>query len=272
VLRRDSENRPPAPKLVAVIADPVFSRGDARLKVKTASQNGEAASVSSGADQSRGWDLDAEISQSQLARSAQHCGITRDGKWTRLIFSRDEAESIARLAARDLRLEALDFAASKASATSPALSQYRMVHFATHGLLDSEHPELSGVVLSLVDEQGSLVDGFLRLQDIFNLNLPADLVVLSACRTGLGKEVRGEGLVGLTRGFMYAGAPRVIVSLWSVNDPATAELMRRFYEAMLKDEQRPAQALRTAQTSMWNDPHWGAPYYWAAFVLQGEWR
>jgi len=124
-------------------------------------------------------------------------------------------------------------------ATSNVLSQYRMVHFATHGLLDSNDPEFSGVVLSLVDEKGSPVDGFLRLRDIYNLNLPADLVVLSACETGLGKDVRGEGLIGLTRGFMYAGAPRVVVSLWSVNDRATAELMKRFYRAMLVDKQRP---------------------------------
>jgi CHAT domain-containing protein len=147
-----------------------------------------------------------------------------------------------------------------------------MVRFVTHGLLDSNHPELSGVVLSLVDEKGSPVDGFLRLHDIYNLNLPADLVVLSACETGLGKEVRGEGLIGLTRGFMYAGAPRVVVSLWSVNDRATAELMKRFYRAMLIDKLRPAAALRSAQMELRNDPRWSAPYYWAGFVLQGEWQ
>src|SRR5208283_1318502 len=273
VLRRESEDRPPAPKLVAVMADPVFSRRDVRLKPKMVSPTEEAGSVrSSSAGDSRGQNPETEIVQSELAKSARESGITRGGEWSRLLFSRDEAKSIAKLVATEAPLEDLDFAASKANATSPALSQNRIVHFATHGSLDSEHPELSGVILSLVDEQGKLVDGFLRLHDIFNLNLPADLVVLSACQTGLGKEVRGEGLVGLTRGFMYAGAPRVVVSLWSVNVPATAELMRRFYEAMLKDGQWPAQALKAAQIAMGNDPRWSAPYYWAAFVLQGDWR
>jgi CHAT domain-containing protein/Tfp pilus assembly protein PilF len=273
VLRRDIENRQSAAKLVAVLADPVFSTSDERVKSKVVSPNGVAGSGSASAGREpQRQNLEAEIFQSKFVRSAQDSGIMRDGGWVRLKFTRKEAESIVALVPEDLRLENLDFAASKISAASPTLAQYRMVHFATHGLLDSERPDLSGVVLSLVDEQGSQRDGFLRLHDVFNLNLAADLVVLSACQTGLGKEVRGEGLVSLTRGFMYAGAPRVVVSLWSVSDPATAELMRRFYEAMLKDRQRPVQALRTAQTSMTNDPRWSAPCYWAAFVLQGEWR
>ena len=116
----------------------------------------------------------------------------------------------------------------RATATSPVLGRYQILHFATHSLLNNQHPELSGIVLSLVDEQGQPQDGFLRLHDIYNLNLQADLVVLSACQTRVGKEIKGEGLVGLTRGFMYAGAPRVVASLWKVSDAATAELMRAF--------------------------------------------
>jgi CHAT domain-containing protein len=127
-------------------------------------------------------------------------------------------------------------------------------------------------VLSLVDEKGADTNGFLRLQDIFNLNLPAELVVLSACETGLGKDVQGEGVVGLTRGFMYAGAKRVAVSLWSVNDTATASLMTKFYQQMLDKELNPVAALRAAQLEMWKTDQWKAPYYWAAFVVQGEWR
>jgi CHAT domain-containing protein len=146
------------------------------------------------------------------------------------------------------------------------------VHVATHGLLNSQHPELSGIVLSLVDEQGHPQDGFLRLHEIYNLKLGADLVVLSACRTALGKEIKGEGLVGLTRGFMYAGVPRVLASLWDVRDEATAELMKRFYHSMLKDGLRPAAALRAAQVALWREKRWESPYYWAGFVLQGEWR
>jgi CHAT domain-containing protein len=169
-------------------------------------------------------------------------------------------------------MEALDFKANRVTATSSELSQYRIVHIATHGLLNSEHPELSGIVLSLVDEQGRPQDGFLRLHEIYNLNLPAELVVLSACRTALGKEIKGEGLVGLTRGFMYAGAARVMASLWKVQDDATAELMKRFYRGVLKDGMRPAAALRAAQVEMWKSKQWRSPYYWAAFVLQGEWK
>src|SRR5207244_8554109 len=126
-------------------------------------------------------------------------------------------------------------------------------------------------VLSLVDEKGAPRDGFLRANEIYNLKLNADLVVLSACRTGLGKEIRGEGLIGLTRGFFYAGAARVVVSLWDVNDEATAEVMGRFYKGVLGNGRlRPAEALRAAQVSLWREGRWRAPYYWAAFVLQGE--
>ena len=190
----------------------------------------------------------------------------------RLPFSRREAEAITALTPKGRRLKALDFAASRATATSEQLSQYRIVHFATHGLLNNVHPELSGVVLSLVDEAGQPLDGFLRLHEVYNLKLPAELVVLSGCQTALGKEIKGEGLVGLTRGFMYAGAARALVSLWSVSDEATAELMKRFYRGVLKDGLRPAAALRAAQVAMGKDQWWEAPYYWAGFVLQGEWR
>jgi CHAT domain-containing protein len=127
-------------------------------------------------------------------------------------------------------------------------------------------------VLSLVDEQGRPRDGFLGASEIYNLQLPAELVVLSACETGLGKEVKGEGLVGLTRGFMYAGAARVMVSLWSVSDKATSELMQRFYKRLLQERQRPAAAMRAAQVEMLRQPRWREPYFWAAFTLQGEWR
>ena len=169
-------------------------------------------------------------------------------------------------------MKAVDFKANRPTATSSELTQYRIIHFATHGLLNSQHPELSGVILSLVDEHGAPQDGFLRLNDVYNLNLPAELVVLSACNTGLGKEVRGEGLVGLTRGFMYAGSARVAASMWRVDDAATAELMRLFYTGMLKDGRPPAAALRAAQIEMFRQKRWQSPYYWAAFVLQGEWK
>jgi CHAT domain-containing protein len=171
-----------------------------------------------------------------------------------------------------MALRAVDFAASRRTALGPDLGQYRIVHFATHGVLDNENPGLSGVVLSLFGKSGQAQDGVLRLHDIYGLRLPAELVVLSACNTALGKPVRGEGLVGVVRGFMYAGAKRVVASLWKVDDDATGEMMRRFYRGMLQEGRSPAAALREAQVSLWRQDRWKPPYYWAAFILQGEWR
>ena len=192
--------------------------------------------------------------------------------FSRLPFTRSEAEGILSMVPRGSGLQALDFQASRETALSRELGDYRIVHFATHGLLHSEHPELSGIVLSLVNEQGRPVDGFLRLNEIYNLNLSADLVVLSACQTALGKDVKGEGLIGLTRGFMYAGSPRVVASLWKVDDVATAEMMKIFYEKMLRGRLAPSAALRAAKLEMSRQKRWSSPYYWAAFELQGEWR
>jgi len=193
-------------------------------------------------------------------------------EFTRLRFSRQEADRITALAAGRKNLLALDFDASRGLVQSGRLAGYDYVHFATHAVIDSEHPELSGIVLSLVDRLGRPEDGFLRMLDIYNLKLNAGLVTLSACRTALGKDIAGEGLVGLTRGFLYAGASRVLATLWSIDDKATSELMRRFYSGILKDKLSPAAALRAAQLAMWHDKQWRSPYYWGAFTLQGEWR
>ncbi|MEH2124958.1 CHAT domain-containing protein [Nostoc sp.] len=213
--------------------------------------------------------LAAPATTSEVVRSARDIGVVLE----RLKYSREEAEAISKLVNNtSQRLSSLDFEASRTTATNPNLSQYRMVHFATHGLINTVNPELSGIVLSLVNQKGEDTDGFLRLHDIFNLNLPVELVTLSACETGLGKDVKGEGLLGLTRGFMYAGAKRVAVSLWSVNDTATASLMTKFYQQMLEKGLTPVAALRAAQLEMWKTQQWKAPYYWAAFVVQGEWR
>ena len=144
--------------------------------------------------------------------------------------------------------------------------------FATHGIVDTTNPELSGIVLSQIDKHGlPLKNGYLRLGDIFNLDLGAELVVLSACETGLGKDVKGEGLMGLTRGLMYAGSKRAVVSLWQVDDAGTSQLMPLFYKSVLAGES-PTSALRAAQLQLWQQKQWQNPYYWAAFTLQGEWR
>lgn len=170
------------------------------------------------------------------------------------------------------RLVALDFDASRETVTSGRLGQFQIVHIAGHGLLNTVHPSLSGVVLSLYDEQGRPQDGFVRAHELRELDLSADLVVLSACRTGLGREIAGEGVLGVTRGLMLAGARRVVVSHWDVDDEATAELMVRFYTAMRRDGLTAAGALRAAELSMRDDPAWSAPAHWAAFSLHGDWR
>lgn len=262
VLRRELSARKPAPKTVAVLADPVFEKDDQRVKLKIKSQLGDEGS---GTEKKN----DKAVLSSDVERSSKELGLN---SFDRLVLSRREAELITALTPNGQPLKALDFTASRAAAINPELSQYQMVHFATHSLLNNQHPELSGIVLSLVDEQGQAQDGFLRLYEVYNLKLEADLVVLSACQTALGKEIKGEGLVGLTRGFMYAGVPRIVASLWKVSDKATAELMQRFYQKMLKDGLRPAAALRAAQVSMLKEKQWGAAYYWAGFVLQGEWK
>jgi CHAT domain-containing protein len=169
-------------------------------------------------------------------------------------------------------VKAFDFDANRDAVLKADLARFRILHFATHSFFDDERPDLSGIVLSMVDRSGRRRNGFLRLYDIYNLRLNADLVVLSACRTALGKEIRGEGLVGLTRGFFYAGAPRVLASLWQVDDRTGAALMAPVYEAILVRHDTPAAALRSAQIAIWRTKGWDAPYYWGAFVMQGEWK
>ena len=268
VLRRQKNDHQERKKAVAVLADPVFDKDDPRVNRKN-------HPVLSAKPALKGDTVSKYDSPNdRLTRSVGDIGLRtiRGSALPRLMFTRQEAASILSAVPVEQGMEALDFKASRAMATSAELAQYRIVHFATHGLLDNEHPELSGLVFSLVDRNGEPQDGFLELKDVYNLSLPADLVVLSACETGLGKEVSGEGLVGLTRGFMYAGAQRVVASLWKVDDVATAELMRLFYKEMLQDGLHPAAALRQAQLLISQERRWVDPYYWGAFTVQGEWR
>ena len=167
----------------------------------------------------------------------------------------------------------LDLDASEGNLESRDVTKYRVVHIATHGLLNAERPQFTGVVLSLVGNKGE--DGFLRTDEVFNLRLGSPLVMLSACETGLGKERRGEGVIGLTRAFMYAGAPTVGVSLWSVADRSTADLMTDFYKRLLTTgatDTSPSSAMRGAQLSMISGKKYSAPFYWAPFVLVGDWH
>jgi CHAT domain-containing protein len=190
----------------------------------------------------------------------------------RLPYSREEAEAIVGAAAPGTVLRALDFEASRSTALSARWADHDIIHFATHGFFDDARPDLSGLVLSLVDRTGRAQDGFLRLRDLYDLHLPVELVVLSGCRTGLGREVRGEGLLGIVRAFMHAGARRVVASMWDVDDRATAVFMKSFYEAMLGSDRSPAAALRDAQLALRSHERWRDPFYWAAFVMQGPWN
>ena len=256
IQRQGLRNRKPAPNAVAVIADPVFSSSDQRLGVRSKTHATKQVQRNGYAN----------------TRIIEHLTDNSGLAIPRLRFTRQEADQILAEAPRGKNLRAVDFKANRAIATGNELSNYRYVHFATHGYIDSKRPDLSAIVLSLVDEDGKPEDGFLRAHEIYNLDLPAELVVLSACETGLGREIKGEGLVGLTRGFMYAGARRVVVSLWNVNDKGTAELMARFYRGIFREKKTPAAALRSAQIEMSQQRQWQSPYYWSAFVLQGEWK
>jgi CHAT domain-containing protein/tetratricopeptide (TPR) repeat protein len=254
-LRRSREERPRPPAALAVLADPIFEKDDPRIQT--------VAQASTPAPS-------PEPPPSSLLASL----LTRggEGPFARLPWTRKEAEVItAEAAGRDVLL-ALDARASRDLATAGDLGRYRILHFATHGVLDSQRPALSALVLSQVDERGQARDGFLRLHDVYHLRLNADLVVLSGCETALGKTLRGEGIIGLTRGFFHAGASQVMASLWPVRDRATAELMQRTYRGMFRDGLLASAALRQAQASMWRERQWRDPYFWAAFVLQGDWR
>jgi CHAT domain-containing protein len=253
-VRRQVAGRKAATKMVAVFADPVFGREDARA---------------GGPGPSAGAAGEARILEHTLGAGPADAERL---KISRLPFTAQEADRILGVAQGAANLRAVGFEATRETAVSGQLSDYRYLHFATHGYLDTERPSLSALVLSQIDRRGVPEDGFLRVNDIYNARLSADLAVLSACQTGLGKEVRGEGLMGLTRAFLYAGVPRVIVSLWNVNDRATAELMASLYKGLLKDGKRPATALREAQLTLRKNKRWESPFYWAAFVQHGEWE
>ena len=253
---RAENRRVPAPdKIAAVIADPVFSKSDDRIQA-----GGAAGSIASAAP---GQDA------SESAVPGLHTSL-RDKVPARLTHASEEADAISAAAPRGTTLIAKDFDATYETATSANLGQYQILHFATHGFFDNDHPELSGIVLTMVDRNGVEKNGLMPLHDIYNLNLSAELTVLSACQTALGKDLKGEGLVGLTHSFISAGSKSVIASLWKVDDRATAALMTEFYKALLQDGMTTGEALRTAKLKMMQDKRWSAPYYWAGFVLQGE--
>ncbi len=236
-LRTRVESRAPNSGLMALVAAPVVHPGDERLAA-------EASASTAGARAVRGT--------------------------APLPYAAEEAAAILAMTAGENVESAIGFAATRDFVFSDALQDVRIVHFATHGHLDDAHGELSGLMLSQFDEAGRRTDGYLWAYETYSLSLAADLVVLSACDTALGESIRGEGLVGLTRGFLYAGAARVLVSKWSVNDKSTARLMEAFYRGLLREHLGPAEALRQAQIEL-KSSGFAAPFYWAAFGIEGDW-
>ncbi|MCH8931398.1 MAG: CHAT domain-containing protein [Proteobacteria bacterium] len=248
VQRKTYAFRPTVRKAIAVFADPVYDTNDSRL-------------------------VDVHIAKTtHVATTAQPVHDFAASLPERLIDTSREASAIAAIAS-DWQTEIyLGFSANKKMFSAKAAGDYRVLHLATHGILDSQRPSMSSILLSQYAADGRPQDGYLRLQDIYNLRLKSDLVVLSGCETALGRKLRGEGFIGLTRGFLYAGARTVISSLWRVEDTATAEFMKHFYRSLMQNGAAPAEALRYAQLKMARSQRWQQPYYWAAFVLQGEWR
>ena len=246
---------------VAVWADPVFESDDPRIPSSFAKPVVHIENIST-------TSATSEPEQNQntvpLIQSRQSP--------TRLLSTRDEGQSIMRFAPAGLSLLLTGFGATRESVLSGDLGNYRILHFATHSLVNNRYPALTGLWLSTINAEGQPQNGFLQLHDVYGLRLNADLVVLSGCQTGLGEELSGEGLIGLTQGFLYAGSKSVVVSLWSVQDKTTEALMASFYEAMLKDGKAPSVALRQAKLKIYQQRQWRSPYYWSAFVIQGEFR
>lgn len=247
-LRDERVKEKKASQKVVIFADPVFEANDSRLTARR------------------------QTAESTAKRSNETPNVIGGNELPRLLSSRREARAIQTLSKADTSTVLLDFEASRKKLQEVALTEYSYVHFATHGILNPKDPGSSGLAFSMFESDGRRADGLLRLGNIYDLKLDSELVVLSACQTALGKDVRGEGIIGLTRGFMYAGSKRVLASLWKVDDAATAEFMKRFYTALFRKGLSPAKALLQAQNEMKAIPRFRSPFYWAAFSLQGDWR
>jgi CHAT domain-containing protein len=256
-------------RAILVIADPVFNSNDARAK------KGTAAPVTTADAEARGLGIQSAVADVAGSTPTPAANASMEGlPLARLNGTRVEADQISKLAkASGGQADVwLDLDANEENLGTRDISKYRIIHVATHGLLNAERPQFTGVVLSLVGNKTR--DGFVRTDEVFNLRLGSPLVMLSACETGLGKEKRGEGVMGLTRAFMYAGAPTVGVSLWSVADKSTADLMTDFYQRLLSTSAATTSsgALRGAQLAMISGKKYSAPFYWAPFVLVGDWN
>jgi CHAT domain-containing protein len=258
-LRKQKQLRPPTTRLLAAFGDPVFPTNYAEFR-NSASGELLASAKTSIEPWQRAW-RDIELSADRPDLSTIQP----------LTYSKFELQKLSELGGPS-SVVARGFEASRDTLTKLNLAQFSILHFATHALLDPKNPESTGLFLSMLDVTGQPQNGFITTPDVYSLHAPVDLAVLSACSTGLGKDARGEGLIGLTSGFMYAGASSVAASLWKVDDQATADLMEYFYANMLEKGMRPAEALRLAQNTLRKDPRWQSPHYWAGFTFQGDFR
>jgi CHAT domain-containing protein len=249
-LRRAAEGRPRPADELTIFADPVFEPPGKPIPA--------AVGGSPGFPRSR-----------ELTRALRD---VRDSQWIpNLPGSRNEALAIQQIAGPARTRLVMGFDANREAILDGSIARERIIHFATHGMMDTRHPEMSGLVLSMFNKKGEYQDGYLRLSDVYNLKLSADLVVLSSCESALGKDLGSEGIMGLPRAFLYAGARRVIVSLWKIDDEATVPLMKMFYSRLQRGED-PARALRGAQLDLLKNTQLSDPYYWAGFILEGDYR
>jgi CHAT domain-containing protein len=259
-LRQESFRKKPPTEVLAAFGDPVFASNYAQRRDADRDEHVAALTY----PEEERW----RQAQRDIAADA---GSLNPTNIQPLFFAKYELASLQKVAGTETFL-ATGFDATPEKLKNTDLTKYAILHFATHGILNPKRPENSGLFLSTVNRDGRPQNGFVGLEDIYGLRAPVSLVVLSACQTGLGKDVRGEGLIGLTRGFMYAGASSVVSSLWKVEDEVTAELMKNFYTNMLQRGMPPAAALRAAQNHIREQPQWRSPYYWAAFTFQGDYQ
>lgn len=251
ILSKSNEQKLETNKNLLVFSDPIFNNDDPRF-----SKESQSAENSNN-----------ETASSDKFRFAESLKLLE-----RLPASKSESDSIINIIGSSKSDNFSGFAANRDQLLNLKTNNYKIIHFATHGTTDENRPELSGIILSRFDEKGRQRDESFRIHDIYGLNLNADLVVLSACKTGIGKEVKGEGLMSLNNAFLQVGAKSVMASLWKVEDTATLELMKSFYDSMKNKNLPPSQALREAQIKMWNNPQYKSPFYWAAFTIQGEYK
>jgi CHAT domain-containing protein len=257
-------SRPASPsrEAIAVFADPVYNLLDPRL----AKAHSGASAVRVAANP-----VPAASSHPQFPAPVLRSDADLDlSALPRLTASEEEAKAISSIAGADSVHLYLGFQATPAAVIKIDWSRYFIAHFATHAVVDFARPELSGIVLSTLGNDGSPQNGILWLHDIYRTPMPLPLVVLSGCSTAGGTAIPGEGISGLAQAFLSSGASAVVGSLWTVDDTAAGKMVPWFYQALLNQHLSVSGALRAAQLRMLAA---GSPAYdWAGYIVEGNWR